>query len=127
MKLCATYPKEAMKVYQQKEKAVGMVKRLFHRNQSDDESDAARHFFWSALLTKELGAPLAKQFLDAHEAGNSKADPGTAMDLANDKVGLDAANNMIKSDKFTDRELEKEMWDDLKAKKLLVLDPTGGK
>lgn len=55
----------------------------------NNQADAFRHCYWSALLVKELGYITAKKYTDIHEAGlkdNPKLEK--KMDLHNNKVGL---------------------------------------
>lgn len=57
----------------------------FHNNQAD----AFRHCYWSALLVKNLGYIEAKKFSDMHEEGNNKNPIAEKkMDLHNNKIGL---------------------------------------
>ena len=55
------------------------------------KSDAFRHAFWNALDTAEFGEVVTKLFTDAHEYGQTGIDVN--MDLNNNKVGRDIANN----------------------------------
>jgi len=55
----------------------------------DGPGDAFRHAYWTALMTRSLGAELAKQFSDAHELGATGNSPEQRkMDLDNNKVGI---------------------------------------
>jgi hypothetical protein len=61
------------------------VKRFGHNGRNDD-SDAFRHCFWSALLARDLGGFNAKWYTDAHEAIPNNTD--IAMDTHNNGVGI---------------------------------------
>ena len=123
--LVAKYPKEALKVFIQKEKAQSATYNKFKRDGERDESDAYRHFVWAGFLSKELGPDLAKEFLDAHEADSSGDDPDKAMDLANNRAGLLAAEHLRKEKRLTDAEIEREAEEALAGKTLIVLKPKG--
>lgn len=93
--LVKKYPKEAVQVYKSKEIAESATQRVFNRNDQLDESDAFRHFVWAATMRSELEAPLVKRFLDAHESKAIDADPDKAMDMANNRAGLLAAERLL--------------------------------
>lgn len=121
--LVAKYPNESLTVYKQKEIAQSVVAKHFRVDRPDSESDAIRHFVWAALISKELGPEMAKQYLDAHEAGLPASDPGRAMDLANNQSGILAAEALKKQGKCTEETIEKEGIHLLKSGKLVVLKP----
>lgn len=125
-KLIEQYPKEAIKVFLQKNKAELATKKVFGRDDQGDESDAFRHFVWAGYLVKELGPDLAKKFLDAHEATENTDDPDRAMDLANNRAGLLVAERLSREKKLTDVEIGKEAINALKGKTLSILNPKGG-
>jgi len=125
-KLINARPQEAFTVFNQKEKAESATVRVFGRDAQNDESDAFRHFVWAGLLAKELGPDLAKQFLDAHEGAGRSNDPNRAMDLANNRAGLLAAEKLRKEGNLTESRLEKEALESIKNRTLVVLEPRGG-
>lgn len=121
--LVAMYPQEALVVYKQKDIAQGFISKHFKVDRPDSESDAIRHFTWAALLTKELGPELAQKFLDAHEAGLPASDQGRAMDLANNRAGILAAELLKRRTQCTLEGIESEAMKALTTKKLVVLKP----
>ena len=125
-KLVQKYPDQALVVYQQKGIAEKETMSLFHRDKQDDESDAYRHFLWAGLLAKELGAERAKEFLDAHESDGDADDPHRAMDLANNRAGLVAAEKLRKEGALNLEGLQREAMDAFKKNTLIVLKPEGG-
>jgi hypothetical protein len=125
VKLVAKYPKQSWVVYQQKLLSEAATNRRFGRNDPDDESDAFRHFVWAALLARELGPDLAKTFLDAHEATEDTGSAARAMDLANNRAGLLAAEMLRKKNILSDSEIEREAMLALKKKTLVVISPKG--
>lgn len=125
-KLVNKYPQEALTVFNQKQKAEAATIRVFGRDAQNDESDAFRHFVWAGLLSKELGPDMAKQFLDAHGGAGRSNDPNRAMDLANNRAGLLAAEKLRKGGNLSEDKLEKEALDGIKNKTLVVLEPRSG-
>ncbi|NBX76563.1 MAG: hypothetical protein EBQ92_08405 [Proteobacteria bacterium] len=125
-KLISQYPKEALKAFLAKEKAESATMKQFKRDDEADESDAFRHFVWAGLLTKELGPEMAKKFLDAHESNQGSDNAERAMDLANNRAGLLAAERLQKNGSLTEDQIEKEALAALKDGTLIVLKPKGG-
>lgn len=126
IKLVAQYPKKVFVVLKQKQVAEVETKKVFGRNIANDESDAFRHFMWAGLLVKELGPDLAKKFLDAHEAGESRESPSRAMDLANNREALLVAEKLQKTGRLNQEALKKEAHRALQDGSLVVLSPRGG-
>ncbi len=116
-------PKEAIIVFIQKTKAELSAGRNFSNQGFSDESDAFRHFVWAGLLTKELGSDRAKVYLDSHEANPLQKEAEKAMDLANNRGGILAAEKLIKESRFTQRNLEQAALDEMKSKNLIILSP----
>lgn len=122
--LIVMHPTESLKVFQKKQKAEDATFKRFGRDTNDDESDAFRHFVWAALVAKEIGPELAKDFLDAHEM-NGKDAPGKAMDLANNRAGLLVSEQLRKEGRLTDTEIESECIKAMKDHTLIILKPKG--
>lgn len=117
------YPKEALIVFIQKMHAEVSSTRQFPTQKIDDEGDAFRHYIWAGLLTKELGAELAQVFLDAHEENSLQSNEEKSMDFANNRGGILAAQKLQKANKLDLENLEKQALEDLKEKKLIVINP----
>ena len=88
--LCALDPSVMLQSYELANEAVEKTKLIFGRNGWKDESDAFRHFYWSALLTHRFGSTVAKIVTDAHESC-SRSNLDSDMDLYNNSLGIDAA------------------------------------
>lgn len=58
----------------------------------NDESDAFRHSYWMALLTKSQGETAAREVGERHEYGNDHTKQGI-MDLHNNEWGIQFAKN----------------------------------
>jgi hypothetical protein len=125
-KLTSKYPAEALKAFLAKQKAESATTKRFKRDDESDESDAFRHFVWAGLLAKELGPEMAKKFLDAHESNQGIDNAEKAMDLANNRAGLLAAEKLQKNGDLTDEQIENEALAALKDGTLIVLKPKGG-
>lgn len=82
------YPEHASAIKASKESAYAETKRIFGRNGLNDRSDAFRHCFWSALLTREIGYAAALRFTTAHESSPTNDPAEKAMDLHNNSIGL---------------------------------------
>jgi hypothetical protein len=124
--LVERYPKEAIFVYKAKWAAESSTERIFYRNDQDDESDAFRHSVWAGYMRFDLSSETAKRFLDAHESVGPEADPSKAMDMANNRAGLLAADRLMKIGKLSREEVEKAALDEIRNKTLVVLKPKGG-
>ncbi len=122
-KLVANYPIEALKAAKSKFEAEALADQTTREGSIDGENDAARHFFWAALLSREIGVELATEFLDAHEKDpNQKAD-SRAMDLANNREGLLAYGRLSKKNNFTETQLVDEFKKRFNEKSLSILKP----
>jgi hypothetical protein len=72
-----------------KDTAYNETKSRFGYNGHNDKSDAFRHCFWSAVLSRDIGKFWAKAFTDAHETAPGQPAAEKEMDLHNNSVGLD--------------------------------------
>jgi hypothetical protein len=121
--LVAKDPRQAYMVYQQKGIAEDSTDRNFPNQDLNDESDAFRHFIWSALLTKELGEQKAKEFLEAHEANPLQPERERQMDQFNNNSGQAASKDLIKNKNWSLRNIETKALEELRNGKLRVLSP----
>ena len=64
------------------------TERRFGASRGDDASDAFRHAYWSALLSRSLGPYTAKVITDAHEMTTPNRPDRRFMDLHNNSVGI---------------------------------------
>ncbi len=122
-KLIEKFPKDALRTFFQKTRAELSSIKNFPDQGLNDEADAFRHFIWSGLLTKDLGAERAREFLDAHEANRLQDASEKNMDLFNNQQGQQTARKLIDENKWSQRELESEGLKALREKKLQVLKP----
>lgn len=106
--LISTYPKEAVEVFKEKNSAETTCAEQFGDNRTNDESDACRHFVWASLLYKKIGSELSQKFLNAHEQQNGQPENEKAMDLANNRAGLLAAEKLVKANHFSPKNIIRE-------------------
>jgi hypothetical protein len=59
----------------------------FGENSQEDEGDAFRHCYWSALLARDIGQGDSGFFTSLHEEHDDNPDPSKNMDLHNNGVG----------------------------------------
>jgi len=70
----------------------------FGYNGHNDKSDAFRHCYWSALLTKEFGVVRAFDVLSRHENFATNPVDELFMDMRNNLKGMEIANKTPSSD-----------------------------
>lgn len=87
------HPHHISIIKESKEKAYSETIKQFGKNGRNDKSDAFRHCYWSALLSKELGYTNALEFTTAHESSSLNPKNEKAMDLYNNKIGLKIGQN----------------------------------
>ena len=116
-------PLEALIVFIQKNRAESSTTRNFPDQGINDESDAFRHFVWASLLTKELGLSRSKTYLNAHEEDPAQPQNEREMDLFNNELGMQFAEEALKTSDVTLEKIEKEGLTQLQNKKLKVLKP----
>jgi hypothetical protein len=117
------FPKESMIAFIEKMRAEESSLGRFPTQKFNDEGDAFRHYIWAGLLTKELGSEMAQTFLDAHEENSLQSIEEKAMDLANNRGGILAAQKLQKENKLDLKNLENKALEDLRANKLIIIKP----
>ncbi len=115
------HPREALQAYWLSWRAESVCKTIYLVSRTNDESDACRHFVWAALLNSKFGQSFASELLDAHEQNPKEPQAERSMDLANNRRGLIASNELIKISKNQESDFFKQFLDDLKAGKIVVL------
>ena len=113
--------KVAIHAYWLSWRAESICKEIYFNSDTNDESDACRHFIWAALLNAEYGPKLASELLDAHEQNPNQPEDEKSMDLANNRRGLIASAELIENDKNSDAAFLKQFLNDLKDGKIVVL------
>jgi hypothetical protein len=83
------HPYNAYCISQAREIATRETIHRFGHNGHNDSSDAFRHCYWSALMSRDIGPAEAKVFSDLHEASPLNPAADKAMDLHNNAVGME--------------------------------------
>lgn len=117
--LVSQHPRQMLKAYQLAQKAEELCLKEFPRSDTNDESDACRHFVWAVFLSKELGTELSQKILDAHEQEPTQPEEEKAMDLANNQRGVSFANS--RAGALTDRMILDEFRKLQSEGKLIIL------
>ncbi len=91
------HPTHIFFLKESRELAFSETKRMFGIDGRNDKSDAFRHCYWSALLSRELGYINALKFTNAHESSPLNDSLEKAMDLHNNSVGLKIGHNKLPS------------------------------
>lgn len=114
-------PGPALQAYLLSWRAESLCKDIYFVSDTNDESDACRHFLWAALLNAKFGTKITTELLDAHEQNPDQPEDEKSMDLANNRRGLIASSELIKSNKNSESEFLKQFLSDLKEGKIIVL------
>lgn len=102
-------------------KAESLCLDIYPSSQTNDESDACRHYVWSILLSRDLDPEFAENLLNAHENNPLEPENEKAMDLSNNRLGL-LDFSKIESPKTNDK-IIKKFKRRLKDKSIVVLKP----
>ena len=89
---------------------------------TDGHSDAFRHAYWNALMSKAFGPVFAQSYGTAHEGGPNSPRVSEAMDLYNNEVGRRIAEDHPDA---SEQQLAGLVRDALRRGKLVVIDQNG--
>jgi hypothetical protein len=81
------HPHTAYKIRDCTKEARRQEHEYFGSSGEDDEGDAFRHCYWSALLTRDIGQELSGFFTSLHEVKDGNPKNRKTMDLHNNGVG----------------------------------------
>lgn len=104
------HPFNAYQIRQNRGKAFRETERRFGMNGRNDESDAFRHCYWSALISRDLGRHEAIKFTTLHEMRPGNALAEKSMDLRNNAVGAEIGKKGL-----TDEELSEKCYEALET------------
>lgn len=118
-----------VKAYKESWNAEKICLSIYSSSNTNDESDACRHYVWSILLSREIGKKDAETVLSAHENNPREDQEQKNMDSKNNKIGLESYQK--NKDKFiSDEAIKQSFIDELKKDKFIILKPkysdTGG-
>lgn len=114
--LASKRPVEALRAYQLSWEAESECKKIYKVSDTNDESDACRHYIWAGMMVNQFGTKLAQEFLNAHEVDLEQPEREREMDQANNKSGIDAALPLLKRKKFSTENLVEQFKKDLQLK-----------
>ncbi|TMP70107.1 hypothetical protein CWB76_12040 [Pseudoalteromonas sp. S1609] len=83
-----THPHHVTAIMKSRDIAYSETTKRFGHNGRNDKSDAFRHCFWSATLSRDIGYKNALEFTNAHESSPLNIAEEKTMDLHNNSVGL---------------------------------------
>ena len=91
LRVATLWPTRGQRIRVLLDQAIGNTAVYYHRNQSDDASDAFRHVYFVALVTNEYGADFAEDFITCYDGYNG-SDPvqlmRETMDELNNYAGI---------------------------------------
>ena len=119
--LSAKYPKKVLSAYKLSRKANDLCLTVFRASGTNDASDACRHFVWAALLYQKFGLDFSRKILDAHEQDRKQPSEEKAMDLANNRLGVIMAKQLLRENKLNETAILQSFLNNLKKGNLIVL------
>ena len=119
---CKKNKTDCLKAYRLSLQAEDSCLSIYKKSDTNDESDACRHYLWAFLMAKEIGVNNAKLVLDGHENNPKINIKEKEMDLINNKIALEDFKN-IKNSKKSDDEILILFKNNLKNKKFKVIKP----
>lgn len=117
-----THPHLITTIREDADKALAAARGRFP-GQHNGPGDAFRHCYWSALLTRDIGADNARAFTTAHEGFSDNPADEREMDLHNNGVGIQIGQLFPSG---TDAELANQCAAALTAGRLLTAPPAPG-
>ena len=115
-----------LKAYKLSHDAESACSELYPSSQTNDESDACRHFVWAALLQNELGTEFASEVLVAHELNPKQPQNQLEMDMHNNKLGREIGQKLNAAKNFSTEKALNAFQENLKAGKIVVIRKGGG-
>ena len=119
--LVIKYPKKSLKAYKLSHSARNLCLIMFEKIKRNDESNACLHFAWSALLYKNFGLKFSQQILNAHEKDPYQPQEEKEMDLANNRLGLIQAKQLLKENQLNKQAILRAFQKNLKRGNFIVL------
>nr|AIA17299.1 hypothetical protein [uncultured bacterium] len=116
--LVAKNPAKCLAAYQLSWDAEKLCKQIYIASQTNDASDACRHFVWASLLTRELGLEFTNQILNAHESNLNEPEVERSMDLANNRQGQLAFQSLKNK---SDEQILENFRKNLKSGNLVII------
>ncbi len=95
---------------------------IYKRSNTDDESDACRHYMWAFVMAQDFGLENSKKILDAHESNPKQSAQEKEMDDFNNDVSLEDFKK-TKDKKLSESEILEKFKERISTHKLKVLKP----
>lgn len=129
VKFCKDNKIDCLQAYKASWEAEKICLDIYSVSDTNDESDACRHYIWAILLSQAIGSKNAEAVLNAHENNPREPKQQQAMDLANNRLGL-LDFQKLNVDLSSNNQIKNSFIKQLKSDKLIVLKPrykaTGG-
>ncbi len=119
--LVLKYPKKMLQAYKLTWESGNLCTTIFIVSNTNDASDACRHFVWAALLYKRFGFDVSVQILNAHEQNSKQPTEEKAMDLANNRLGIIVAKQLLNSKRWSKKTILKSFQWNLKKNNIVIL------
>ena len=119
--LIAIHPMKMLKSYILTWKADHLCLSIFRRSGENDASDACRHFVWAALLYEKWGQEFSQQVMNAHEQDRWQTKEEKAMDLANNRLGVIVAKQLLQENQFNGKTLLKSFQANWKSGHIVII------
>ncbi len=120
IKFCKENKIDCLKAYKESWNAEKICLSIYPVSDTNDESDACRHFVWAILLSREIGTAKAETVLSAHENNPKELKEQKSMDVANNRLGLIVFQKNVEKFK-TDESIKEAFQKQLKENKLIIL------
>lgn len=124
--LASKFPAKMLQCYKLSWRAEKVCLGKYRRMETNNESDACRHFVWAALMALEFDAEFAQRVLDAHEQEPTQPTEEKAMDLANNQRGVFLVSGKGNK-KLADTEILAEFERQISQGKIVILKPQSPK
>ncbi|OGS22824.1 MAG: hypothetical protein A2314_03980 [Elusimicrobia bacterium RIFOXYB2_FULL_50_12] len=98
--------------FKDKHLAFSRTREEFGYNGVDDISDAFRHAYWNAIMTRDIGYDFAKEIADNHEL-NPDNEYSIKMDLNNNRIGRDLARGLMERGIVDNNSYAKEILENI--------------
>ncbi len=97
----ANKPDTAPVIYSASEEAISETRRIFGDNGHNDISDAFRHCYFAAILSRYLGYYDAMTYLKAHEDFPGNPPNEKRMDMRNNYIGADIGQTQKRNNELS--------------------------
>ena len=122
--LASNEPVKMLEAYGLAWEAEKICLSIFPVSDTNDESDACRHFMWAGLPVNKFGPEFSSQVLEAHEMNPLQPKNEEKMDSANNKLGLEIGAKLSQNSQLNEDSLKKAFLENLNLNKVIVIRKT---